>query len=532
MRKSKLLLFALSMLIGTGLASAKTVQKEVTLTFANNPTYGITWNANDCTVDGFKVTFTSGSTKKPFWTFSNSINLTGMAFTVTERTAETTFELVDESNNTAYYHWFGTDSGTKNDLANISSADKGSCDLTKIVKINLDPRTSATDKYITFSNITLTIEYNDGYDEVISLPATDATLFPLTAEGVKTDFWGTNTYDAATKTMTIAGNGNAIGWDFGSAKNLSSYNKLVIELQEAMDFTPQVRFRNATVKGTGKDVHYIGVSKGPTIKIDLTAAQFEYDDRGENAKVSLDLTDINAIYFWAWADGEKKIKLSTVYLVSATGEVTYLVRNNTAANAYGTISLPFAALTPSNAAVYEVLGIGVNAIDEPQTLYLKTATEMEAGKAYVFKSSDAEDITFTKTGSADDLAEALTGQVLQGTFTATKAPQNSYILVGTQWKKVTKANTNTVGAYRAWLDITNADRITEAQARAAISFDLVGGGETTGVNEKFFAEQSGRAERRMKNEESAAAVYNLSGQRVGADYKGVVIKNGRKFIIK
>ena len=28
------------------------------------------------------------------------------------------------------------------------------------------------------------------------------------------------------------------------------------------------------------------------------------------------------------------------------------------------------------------------------------------------------------------------------------------------------------------------------------------------------------------------AIYNLSGQRVGADYKGIVIKNGKKVVIK
>jgi hypothetical protein len=35
-----------------------------------------------------------------------------------------------------------------------------------------------------------------------------------------------------------------------------------------------------------------------------------------------------------------------------------------------------------------------------------------------------------------------------------------------------------------------------------------------------------------KANNGSAAMYNLSGQRVGADYKGMVIKNGKKFMVK
>ena len=35
-----------------------------------------------------------------------------------------------------------------------------------------------------------------------------------------------------------------------------------------------------------------------------------------------------------------------------------------------------------------------------------------------------------------------------------------------------------------------------------------------------------------KVEKADAPVYNLAGQLVGKDYKGLVIKNGKKFVIK
>ena len=60
-------------------------------------------------------------------------------------------------------------------------------------------------------------------------------------------------------------------------------------------------------------------------------------------------------------------------------------------------------------------------------------------------------------------------------------------------------------------------------------------GDATGVSEEFFAEQSGKAERRVKSEESATAVwYDLQGRKVQGKpaRKGMYLQNGQKIIIK
>jgi hypothetical protein len=36
----------------------------------------------------------------------------------------------------------------------------------------------------------------------------------------------------------------------------------------------------------------------------------------------------------------------------------------------------------------------------------------------------------------------------------------------------------------------------------------------------------------LKADKADGAVYNLAGQRVDANYKGVVIQNGKKFVVK
>ena len=135
MKKRITLLIAAALLAVVGTQAQTTVEKSITLSFANDAENGITWNANECTVSEGTLTFTNGNTKKPYWTFSPSIGILGLSYTISSRTAELTFELVDDNDKVAYYHWFGTDTGTKSDFVNIDNA--AGADLSKIKQINI-----------------------------------------------------------------------------------------------------------------------------------------------------------------------------------------------------------------------------------------------------------------------------------------------------------------------------------------------------------------------------------------------------------
>lgn len=74
----------------------------------------------------------------------------------------------------------------------------------------------------------------------------------------------------------------------------------------------------------------------------------------------------------------------------------------------------------------------------------------------------------------------------------------------------------TVSAGKAYLKLT-------AASSAKPFFPFGAGSTTTGIEQAFVSEnEAGREE----------AVYNLAGQRIGKGYKGIVIKNGKKFIEK
>ena len=193
-----------------------------------------------------------------------------------------------------------------------------------------------------------------------------------------------------------------------------------------------------------------------------------------------------------------------------------LIRENTTADKYGTICLPFAASVPSNATVYDV--VGVNSKDAPSELYLQSVDALEAGKAYVFQSSDAEDITFTKTGTEDNLISPAAADNLIGQFSGSAyVPIDSYILSGNQWKKVVSASSNIVKNYRAYLTLTESLVVPASDVRADVIMDLSDGTATdiqTVHGEGFMVKD----------------YYDMSGRRVAKPTKGMYIVNGKKIL--
>lgn len=513
-------------------------RKQITLTFANDVANGITWVADRNTVEDNKLTF-KGSWSASRWEFDDPIDVRGLMFASVERNTDLTFELKDVNDNIYYVHFWGTENLGKTEF-NLS--ENQNTDLTQIKSIAFNPRacedlkTETAPFYATFGKIVLTIEDKTKYDEVLTIPATDASLFPLDSDDDLQKYWEGYTYDASTKTLNMNKPGCNAGWKFAS-QDLTSYSKIVIELEEVMGFSPQLRIYTQSSKtlpvwkngDNGKTESQEGRSEFSInlpydqkyIEVDLQNTEFEYLDNEDNDNIkhttTLDRKDVNGVSFWAWVEN-KQIKFKSVYLVSAAREVKYLVRNNTTTEKFGTISLPFASSKPSNAKIYEV--VGIDSKENPKEIYLQEISDVEAGKGYVFQSTDDQNIQFTKNGEADDLESAASSIGLSGTFSATTAPKDSYILVSGKWKKVTADNKNKVRAYRAWLVLDDALVVPEqvALARGYQVMDL-GDGMVTGIYS-------------VKVDSAEDVYYTIDGIRISSPTKkGVYVENGKKILV-
>lgn len=182
----------------------------------------------------------------------------------------------------------------------------------------------------------------------------------------------------------------------------------------------------------------------------------------------------------------------------------------------GTLILPYEANIPDGITAYTLTYTSGSAA---------TATEITTGvlpantPVLLNAETASTNYYFTSTGTVPDAAPTeLKKGAMTGVYSTGYVPANSYVLQngadGLGFYKVTADNTISIGAYRAYL--------TPGQNAEAPMISIVFNDDmTTGI---------GNITSAPSKDEGVA--YNLAGQRVANGYKGLVIKNGKKYIIK
>ena len=186
---------------------------------------------------------------------------------------------------------------------------------------------------------------------------------------------------------------------------------------------------------------------------------------------------------------------------------------------WATACLPFnATITSDNATAYYVTGTNEDALDKTPVTVIK------AGEGILLKSDDgaAATVTFTaSTETADDASDNMMKGSLAGeTFNA--ANTTYYILANDE--------TNGLGFYYQGATNTTGASVTCAAGKAVLAVPTGAGiksffsldDETTSIHNSQFT---------IHNSENDV-MYNLNGQVVGKDYKGIVIVNGKKMLNK
>lgn len=182
----------------------------------------------------------------------------------------------------------------------------------------------------------------------------------------------------------------------------------------------------------------------------------------------------------------------------------------------GTLILPYEANIPDGITAFTLTYTSGSSA---------TATEINTGilpantPVLLNAETASKDYCFTSTGTVPNAAPSdLQKGAMTGVYSTGYVPANNYVLQngdqGLGFYKVTADNTIGIGAYRAYL--------TPGQNAEAPMISIVFNDDmTTGI---------GNITSAPSKDEGVA--YNLAGQRVANGYKGLVIKNGKKYIIK
>lgn len=317
------------------------------------------------------------------------------------------------------------------------------------------------------------------------------------------------------------GEGISVLWGYGSGNNeangyfsLNGYSALRVKVNN-FDAAKNTTFRvmsavdpHAVITMTGNETLVpCSVTKCTSLK-----------SGGWGQNVEQEITSIDFI-------GEyQAVNTESPFAIAASKDSKISYDRNFIQDQPSTVCLPFALTAEELAKVGKAYTL--SAVSGSKATFTPV-TAIEAYKPYLLIPSDGgkllENIVATKDITAVP-AEAKTsvsgGYSFVGTLQAKKSVKTEGVEVygfsASEGKFVHAGANASINAFRAYISVPS----TALSTAASRSIDLDFGG-TTGINEIQNAHSS-----------SAAATYDVAGKRVGKNYKGVVISNGKKMIQK
>ena len=178
---------------------------------------------------------------------------------------------------------------------------------------------------------------------------------------------------------------------------------------------------------------------------------------------------------------------------------------------FGTICLPYDG-TVEGATLYSIAGKEMDGEAVKNLVLEEEGEELIGGIPYIFKATASElKVSYT----SDEYTDADNYQGLYGTYDAIDAlPADGTVYVVSQNKFWCVNSAVSCGANRAYIVLSEVE-----EASAANNLIIGNGNLADGINAVVAAPANSK-------------MYNLNGQAVGADYKGVVIMNGKKMFNK
>ena len=201
--------------------------------------------------------------------------------------------------------------------------------------------------------------------------------------------------------------------------------------------------------------------------------------------------------------------------VSDAVDVTDVTLSVNAAAGWGTFIAPYDNLIPSTVKAFTVSYAANNVVyfTENETGVLSANTP------YILSTEEADNVSATFKGIANNTEDTYTVNGLVGLLTASTVPADSYVLQYNDSKVgFYKTTSNIEGtANRCYLNLESVP--TSASSRASVSFGIYEG-EFMGIDSL------------NSGELKAESFYNLNGQRIAVPAKGLYIVNGKKVVLK
>lgn len=319
----------------------------------------------------------------------------------------------------------------------------------------------------------------------------------------------------------IGETGGFVLWGYSSGNsvdngyfNLNGYSALRVKVNN-FDPAKNTTFRVMNADGEAAVITMTGIETLVSFNVSKCTS---LKSGGWDKKVEQEITSIDFIGEYQAINTESPFAIAA----SKSSKVSY-DRNFTNGQAC-TICLPFALTADELAKVGNAYTL--SAVSGSKATFTPVK-EIEAYKPYLLIPSDGgkllENIDATKeiTAVPADAKTSVSGSysfvgTLQAKESVKQKGMEIYGFSAKDGKFVHASDKASIDAFRAYIAVPTPALSTAASRSIDIDF-----GGTTGINEIQNAQSS-----------SAAAIYDVTGKRVGKNYKGVVICNGKKMIQK
>ena len=263
--------------------------------------------------------------------------------------------------------------------------------------------------------------------------------------------------------------------------------------------------------GGGTPIGVANVIAGQYIKVNYTSQPF---DGAVGAELLDELSTNTELILRATADGNVRLNFARYVCIQSIEVMNASASATIGSTGWTTFASPYALdLSNMTASEGNVKAYYASAVGEYEVTMTSTeSTGVAAGEGLMLKGTAGATITIPVVASG----EAIDGNMLKGCTkeTVLTANSNYYVMVNNgndeaEFQSL-EENGATIPAGKAYLN---------AIANGA-NLRIVFAGEATGIANI----EAAKAEN--------GAMFNMAGQRVNGSYKGIVIKNGKKVLVK
>lgn len=311
----------------------------------------------------------------------------------------------------------------------------------------------------------------------------------------------------------IAKAGSSLGWSNGFF-DITGYDNATVNISTYKEGNDSdVRLLRATGANSTENI-YISANKEGATTTSLSGLTPYWIcgiySRNANKSQAISSVVFTKQYKAYKADG------APAFNIAASSGSTVAYDRTFVSDRMSTVCLPFALTTSETGAAgkfYELIKV------DDKGLHFTEVTETEAYKPYVFNPTAATPFAsltnkaiVATPASESDYAITVDGYTFQGVLAHQSLPSGvyGYNAANGVFSKTTSDKV-TIDAFRAYITGPSLAR----SLNCIFSDD-----ETTGIQTFNSVEKEN------------GAIYNLAGQRVSANHKGIVIHNGKKVIVK